>query len=180
MAIPSARPASSEKPELWPVSSITNVASVYGFEEAEGLRFLVMELVSGPELTARMSQGPVPVDEALNLARQIAAGLEAAHENGIVHRDLKPANIMETNEGEIKILDFGLAQAWFGDSANQSESASNPTLTASHDPDGHHPGHGGLHEPGTGPRQQRRSAHGHLGLRCDHVRDADRQAAVSR
>lgn len=108
----------------------TNVASVYGFEEAEGLRFLVMELVSGSEITLRMDKGPVPVDEALEFARQIASGLEAAHENGIVHRDLKPANIMETTEGEVKILDFGLAQAWFGDDANQSESTSNPTLTA--------------------------------------------------
>ena len=108
----------------------SNVASIYGFEEADGVRFLVMELVSGSELTLRMSKGPVPIDEALNFARQIAAGLEAAHENGIVHRDLKPANIMETTEGEVKILDFGLAQAWFGDNATQSESASNPTITA--------------------------------------------------
>jgi Tol biopolymer transport system component len=107
-----------------------NVASVYGFEEVDGCRFLVMELVSGSELTKRMSVGPVPVSEALPIARQIAAGLEAAHENGIVHRDLKPANIMETAEGEIKILDFGLAQAWFGDDARQSESTAMPTITA--------------------------------------------------
>jgi eukaryotic-like serine/threonine-protein kinase len=108
----------------------TNVASVYGFEEVDGIRFLVMELVTGSELTQRMSKGPVNPDEALNFARQIAAGLEAAHESGIVHRDLKPANIMETDEGEIKILDFGLAQAWFGDNPNQSDSVTNPTITA--------------------------------------------------
>jgi Tol biopolymer transport system component len=107
-----------------------NVATVYGFEECEGIRFLVMELVSGSELRVRMKQGPVPVAETLMLARQMAAGLEAAHENGIVHRDLKPANIMETNDGEIKILDFGLAQAWFGDGASQHESATSPTMTA--------------------------------------------------
>lgn len=106
-----------------------NVATVYGFEEVGGVRFLVMELVVGSELTRRMEAGPVPVTETLNIARQIAAGLEAAHENGIVHRDLKPANIMETTEGEVKILDFGLAQAWFGDGAKQGESSSMPTIT---------------------------------------------------
>ena len=107
-----------------------NVASVYGFEEAEGNRFLVMELVEGAELTRRMKAGPVPVDDVLVIARQIAAGLEAAHESGIVHRDLKPANIMETTEGEVKILDFGLAQAWFGDANAESGSSIAPTITA--------------------------------------------------
>jgi Tol biopolymer transport system component len=107
-----------------------NVATVYGFEEAEGLRFLVMELVSGADLTERMKRGPIPVGEALVIARQIAAGLEAAHENGIVHRDLKPANIMETEDGEVKILDFGLAQAWFGDTGTDSGSSMLPTITA--------------------------------------------------
>jgi Tol biopolymer transport system component len=106
-----------------------NVASVYGFEEAEGTRFLVMELISGSELTDRMGKGPIPVEETLVIARQVAAGLEAAHENGIVHRDLKPANIMETVDGEMKILDFGLAQAWFGDDGANQESATSPTMT---------------------------------------------------
>jgi serine/threonine protein kinase len=107
-----------------------NVASVYGFEEVEGTRFLVMEFISGSELTAYISKGPVSVDETLAIARQIAAGLEAAHEAGIVHRDLKPANIMINDEGEVKILDFGLAQAWFGDSEMAQDSGTNPTLTA--------------------------------------------------
>jgi Tol biopolymer transport system component len=107
-----------------------NVASVYGFEEVDGVRFLVMELVSGAELSQRMKQGPIPVDDALGIARQIAAGLEAAHEAGIVHRDLKPANIMESAEGDVKILDFGLAQAWFGDGDGTYDSSTNPTLTA--------------------------------------------------
>jgi Tol biopolymer transport system component len=107
-----------------------NVASVYGFEEAEGTRFLVMELVTGSELSDDMEKGPIGVEEARNIARQMAAGLEAAHENGIVHRDLKPANVMKTADGEIKILDFGLAQAWFGDEVANSESTALPTITA--------------------------------------------------
>jgi serine/threonine protein kinase len=107
-----------------------NVASIYGFEEADGFRFLVMELVVGSDLTRRMAAGPVSVPETLVIARQIAAGLEAAHENGIVHRDLKPANIMETESGEVKILDFGLAQAWLGDGSRQNESSAMPTITA--------------------------------------------------
>jgi Tol biopolymer transport system component len=107
-----------------------NVASVYGFEEAEGVRFLVMELVPGADLAKRMKDGPLPVEEVLDLARQIAAGLEAAHENGIVHRDLKPGNVMLTDEGEVKILDFGLAQAWFGEAAPEMGSSTMPTITA--------------------------------------------------
>ncbi len=107
-----------------------NVASVYGFEEAAGHRFLVMELVAGSDLTRRLAAGPTPVPEALAIARQLAAGLEAAHEAGIVHRDLKPANVMETPEGEVKILDFGLAQAWFGDGGRHGESSAMPTITA--------------------------------------------------
>jgi len=107
-----------------------NVASVYGFEEVGGTRFLVMELVSGSDLTQRIKAGPSAVDEVLPIARQIAAGLEAAHESGIVHRDLKPANIMQTEDGEIKILDFGLAQAWLGDGTGDSGSSLAPTITA--------------------------------------------------
>ncbi len=107
-----------------------NVASVYGFEEAGGVRFLVMEYIAGAELTERIAEGPIPVDEALEIARQIASGLEAAHDNGIVHRDLKPANVMQTPEGEIKVLDFGLAQAWFGDEGSGGDSSAMPTITA--------------------------------------------------
>ena len=70
-----------------------NIAIIYGLEKADGIRALVMELVEGPTLADRIAQGPIPIDEALPIARQIAEALEAAHEQGIVHRDLKPANI---------------------------------------------------------------------------------------
>src|SRR5687768_14684718 len=87
-----------------------NIAHVYGLERTESGHALVMELVEGPTLADRIAQGPIPVDEALPYARQIAEALEAAHEQGIVHRDLKPANIKLRPDGVVKVLDFGLAK----------------------------------------------------------------------
>src|SRR5262249_36737269 len=97
-------------------------------EESDGVRALVMELVEGPTLAERIAAGPIPVDEALTLARQIGDALEAAHEKGIVHRDLKPANIKLTPEGKIKVLDFGLAKAFESETASGNMTNS-PTLT---------------------------------------------------
>ena len=88
-----------------------NIAHVYGLERADGVQALVMELVEGPTLADRIAQGPIPVDEALPIAKQIAEALEAAHEQGIIHRDLKPANIKVRPDGTVKVLDFGLAKA---------------------------------------------------------------------
>ena len=88
-----------------------NIAQIYGLEEADGVKGLVMELVDGPTLADRIAQGALPIDEALPIARQIAAALEAAHEQGIIHRDLKPANIKVRADGTVKVLDFGLAKA---------------------------------------------------------------------
>ena len=85
--------------------------AIYGLEEADGVKALVLELVEGPTLADRIARGPVPVDEALPIARQIAEALEAAHEQGIIHRDLKPANIKVRPDGTVKVLDFGLAKA---------------------------------------------------------------------
>jgi eukaryotic-like serine/threonine-protein kinase len=88
-----------------------NIAHVYGLEQSDGVQALVMELVEGSTLADRIAQGPIPVDEALPIARQIAEALEAAHEQGIIHRDLKPANIKLRPDGMVKVLDFGLAKA---------------------------------------------------------------------
>jgi eukaryotic-like serine/threonine-protein kinase len=88
-----------------------NIATIHGLEQAEGRRFLAMELVEGETLAYQILRGPLPIDEALQISRQIAEGLEAAHEKGIVHRDLKPANVKITPGRKVKILDFGLAKA---------------------------------------------------------------------
>ena len=88
-----------------------NIASIFGLEESEGVRALVMELVEGPTLSDRLAQGSLSLDESLSIARQIAEALEEAHERGIVHRDLKPQNIKAAVEGTVKVLDFGLAKA---------------------------------------------------------------------
>ena len=88
-----------------------NIAAIYGFEESGGAPTLVLELVDGPTLADRITPGPIPIDEALAIARQIADALEAAHLQGIVHRDLKPANIKVRPDGAVKVLDFGLAKA---------------------------------------------------------------------
>jgi WD40 repeat protein/predicted Ser/Thr protein kinase len=110
----------------------TNIATIYGFEEDDDQRFLVMELVEGEELAERLERGPIPPEEAMLLAAQIAEGLEVAHNMGIVHRDLKPANLKITPNGDVKILDFGLARA-FADEADGTASieiGNSPTLTA--------------------------------------------------
>jgi Tol biopolymer transport system component len=88
-----------------------NIGAVYGLEESDGKRFLIMELVEGEDLSARTARGPIPVDDACDIALQIASALEAAHEQGVIHRDLKPANIRITDDGRVKVLDFGLAKA---------------------------------------------------------------------
>jgi len=109
-----------------------NIATIYGVENAGGMSVLVMELVEGPTLAERIAPGPLPAEEALPIARQIAEALEAAHERGIVHRDLKPANIKITgpasgNPGQVKVLDFGLAKA--PEATGSGDPKNSPTLT---------------------------------------------------
>jgi serine/threonine-protein kinase len=110
-----------------------NIAQIYGFEDAGGVMALVMELVEGPTLGDRIARGPVPLDDALPIAKQIAEALEAAHEQGIVHRDLKPANIKVRSDGTVKVLDFGLAKALepavAAPSVTQSPTITTPAMT---------------------------------------------------
>ena len=111
----------------------SNIAAIHGLEESSGRRFLVMELVGGETLAERIKRGPIPVDESLQIAKQICEALESAHEKGIIHRDLKPANVKITPEGKVKVLDFGLAKAFEVEQANAALSNS-PTISigASH------------------------------------------------
>ena len=107
-----------------------NIGHIYGFEEdeAEGTRALVLELVEGPTLADRIAEGPIRIDDALPIAKQIAEALEAAHEQGIIHRDLKPANVKVKADGTVKVLDFGLAKAFQPEASGASASES-PTIS---------------------------------------------------
>ena len=106
-----------------------HIGAIYGLEEADGVRALVLELVEGKTLADRIARGPIPLADTLTIAQQIAEALDAAHEKGIVHRDLKPANIKITPDGIVKVLDFGLAKATAGDGATPDLTQS-PTVTA--------------------------------------------------
>ena len=151
-----------------------NIAGIYGLEESNGAQALVLELVDGPTLGDRIALGPIPVEEALAIARQIAEAVEAAHEKGIIHRDLKPANIKIARNGAVKVLDFGLAKVW--DGAPQSDLSGSPGLTASdisilgtpHT------------EPGTGAWPVAGPADGHLVVRLRALRNPHGPRAVRR
>ena len=105
-----------------------NIAQIHGIEKSDDTQALVLELVEGPTLADRIAKGPIPLDEALPIAKQIAEALEAAHEAGVIHRDLKPANIKVREDGTVKVLDFGLAKAL--DTTPAGDPSQSPTLTA--------------------------------------------------
>ncbi|MGK2858293.1 MAG: protein kinase domain-containing protein [Thermoanaerobaculia bacterium] len=105
----------------------SNIASIYGFEDVDGIRFLAMQLAEGEDLSDRVRRGPIPLDESLAIARQLAEALEAAHEKGVIHRDLKPANIKLGSEGQVKVLDFGLAKAMESDESD-GDFLNSPTI----------------------------------------------------
>jgi serine/threonine-protein kinase len=109
-----------------------NIAAIHGLEESDGQKALVMELVEGPTLADRIAEGPIPVDDTLPIAKQIAEALEAAHEQGIIHRDLKPANIKVREDGTVKVLDFGLAK--LADSGSQDPRDNSEGLRHSQSP----------------------------------------------
>ena len=156
-----------------------NIAAIHGFEESGGTKALVLELVEGPTLADRVTQGAIPADEALPIARQIGEALEAAHEQGVIHRDLKLANSKLRPDGTVKVLDFGLAKAFQPEASNPGVSVS-PTisLTAAATHMEMVIGTFGLHGPGASEWKDGGQASRHLGVRRPSLRDVDRHASV--
>ena len=156
-----------------------NIASIYGLEDSSSTHALVMQLIEGPTLADRIKQGPIPIDEALRIAKQICEALEYAHERGIIHRDLKPANVKVTSDDAVKVLDFGLAKALEGDASSMDISTS-PTISRLATQAGSAAGDGGVHVARAGEGQSGGSPGGHLGVRLRAVRDADGEDGVQR
>ena len=137
-----------------------NIGGIFGLEDSEGTKALVLELVEGVTLADRIEKGPAPLEQALAIAKQIADALEAAHEQGVIHRDLKPANVKVKADGTVKVLDFGLAKAF--------DSAATIDVTDA-DRRRHRDGDGArdrrLHGAGAGERRNGRQACRHLVVR---------------
>ena len=163
-----------------------NIAAIYGLEEVAGVKALVLELVEGEDLSLLLGRGPLPLDEVLPIAKQLAEALEAAHEAGIVHRDLKPANIKRRSDGTVKVLDFGLARPssreGTASAAGLQQLASSPTITspATLTAAGMILGYCCIHGTRAGAGICRRPARRHLGVRGRIVRDDYGTQAVRR
>ncbi|MEW6758282.1 MAG: protein kinase [Acidobacteriota bacterium] len=127
-ADPERRARFEREARLLAALSHPNVAGIYGIEEHDGRICLVLEYVEGPTLSERLGEGPLPVPEAIDVALQVAAGVAAAHEAGIVHRDLKPANVKLTPQGQVKVLDFGLAKSYAPEPTSGSDPSRSPTV----------------------------------------------------
>jgi serine/threonine-protein kinase len=155
----------------------TNIAGIYGLEESNGMLALALELVDGPTLADRIAQGPIPLDDALRIARQIAEAIETAHEHGVIHRDLKPANVKLRSGGTVKVLDFGLAKAIEGESAAADLSQS-PTLSVGATREGIILGTAAYMSPDQARGKTVDQARRHLGVRLCVVRNARGQAGV--
>ena len=142
-----------------------NIAGIYGLEKSNQSQALVLELVEGEDLSVRLKRGPLPVDEALEVCKQIAEALEAAHEKGIIHRDLKPGNIKLTEDGKVKVLDFGLAKALSDESdlTSTTDPEDSPTITDVFTKPGTILGTA-AYMSGTGPRQACRQKDGYMGV----------------
>jgi serine/threonine-protein kinase len=108
----------------------THIAEIYGSHALDGIRFLAMELVQGEDLSERLARGPIPVDQAVQWAREIASALEAAHDADVIHRDLKPANVKLTADGQVKVLDFGLAKSVDARASAGGDPSASPTVTS--------------------------------------------------
>ncbi len=162
--------------ELLATLNHPNIAAIYGLEDASGVRALVLELVEGPTLADRIAKGPIPIDEALPIARQIAEALEAAHNQGVIHRDLKPANIKVRPDGTVKVLDFGLAKHTATLGPDDVTWSLDPAVTD----DGRRRRYPCVHGARTGTGKTCRRTHGPVRLRTGAVRDGDGQTSVSR
>ena len=151
-----------------------NIAQVYGMEECDGVHFLVMELVPGETLAESLKRGALSQEDALQIARQVAAALEVAHEKGIVHRDLKPANIMVTPDGQVNVLDFGLAKVFADETGDVVDPSSSPTLSAPATRAGVILGTAAYMKPRAGAGPGGRQAKRHLLVWLGALRDAGR------
>jgi serine/threonine protein kinase len=126
---PSISRASIARQSCSPQLNHPNIAGICGIEDAGGQQLLILEYVPGDTLQTRICRGPLPIDEALDVCRQIASAIEAAHDGGVIHRDLKPSNVKITPDGQVKVLDFGLAKG--GAATSGPDLANSPTFTYS-------------------------------------------------